>query len=67
MIDFATVLKGRRQAFDLTQRDLADLMNTSQGYVCELERGVSQPRLPTLQKWADALAFDVVLIDRLSK
>jgi len=45
----------QRTLLGLSQRDLAALMGTTQSAVCDLESGRFEPRLTTLQRWAEAL------------
>ncbi|MDE0368568.1 MAG: helix-turn-helix transcriptional regulator [bacterium] len=48
-------IRDAREAAELTQRDLATLMSTSQAAVARLEAGGTSPTLTTLNKAAAAL------------
>jgi transcriptional regulator with XRE-family HTH domain len=45
----------RRSELDLSQRDLAGLMGTSQSQIHKIESGAANPRLETLQSLSEAL------------
>jgi transcriptional regulator with XRE-family HTH domain len=49
----------RRVALGFSQRQLADLMGTSQSHISELERGEKSPTMTTLNRWARALRLRV--------
>jgi transcriptional regulator with XRE-family HTH domain len=57
-------LQRRREALGLSQRDVADQMGTSQSHVSELETGTTNPNLPTLERWAYTLGFEVRIVER---
>ena len=60
-------LRHRREALGMSQRELAAQIGTTQSAISELENGLGEPRLSTVQRWADALGFDVRdlrLVDR---
>ncbi|MGV9976589.1 helix-turn-helix domain-containing protein [Micromonospora wenchangensis] len=44
-----------RQALHMSQRRVALLMNTQQSAISDLEKGLTDPRLSTLQRYARAL------------
>ena len=50
----------RRQAVGLSQRELAELVGTTQSAIARLERGGRPPRIDTLLRIADALECDLV-------
>ena len=61
------VLRRRREALGWTQHALADLVGCQQSQISEMENGLVKPTYPTVQRWADALGFDVLdfqLVDR---
>lgn len=61
------VLRHRREALGMTQYALADLIRCQQSQISAMENGLGNPTFPTLQRWADALGFDVLdfqLVDR---
>ena len=52
----------RRQAgWGLSQRELAELVGTTQSAIARLERGGRPPRIDTLLRIADALECDLVV------
>lgn len=56
----------RREALGISQRTLAARMRTQQPAIARLERGESDPKLSTLERYAAALGFvlDVTLVAR---
>jgi DNA-binding XRE family transcriptional regulator len=56
----------RREALGISQRTLAARMHTQQPAIARLERGESDPKLSTLERYAAALGFalDVTLVAR---
>jgi len=56
-------LKGRRLALGLTQRQLADRLDTTQATVSDLETGRYRPTLRTIDRWARALDCELVLVE----
>jgi transcriptional regulator with XRE-family HTH domain len=51
----------RRQAKGMSQRELAELVGTTQSAIARLERGGRPPRIDTLLRIADALDCDLVV------
>jgi transcriptional regulator with XRE-family HTH domain len=51
----------RRQELGLSQRQLAELVGTTQSAIARLERGGRPPRIDTLLRIADALDCDLVV------
>ena len=51
----------RRQDLGLSQRELAELVGTTQSAVARLERGGRPPRIDTLLRIADALECDLLV------
>lgn len=51
----------RRQALDLSQRQLAELTGTTQSAIARLERGGRPPRIDTLLGIAEALDCQLVV------
>ena len=49
----------RRQELGLSQRQLAELVGTTQSAIARLERGGRPPRIDTLLRIADALDCDL--------
>jgi transcriptional regulator with XRE-family HTH domain len=51
----------RRAVMGLSQRQLAELVGTTQSAIARLERGGRPPRIDTLLRIADALECDLVV------
>ena len=51
----------RRQEKGLSQRELAELVGTTQSAIARLERGGRPPRIDTLLRIADALDCELVV------
>jgi predicted transcriptional regulator len=51
----------RRQEQGLSQRELAELVGTTQSAIARLERGGRPPRIDTLLRIADALECELVV------
>jgi transcriptional regulator with XRE-family HTH domain len=51
----------RRQERGLSQRELAELVGTTQSAIARLERGGRPPRIDTLLRIADALECDLAV------
>jgi transcriptional regulator with XRE-family HTH domain len=58
---FRLSMASRRIALGLSQRDLAAQLGTVQSAVSELENGKYDPRLSTLNRWADSLGMKLTL------
>lgn len=56
-----TALTRRRYDRGLTQVVVAGLSGMTQTNLARAERGVSEPRLSTLRRWADALDVDLTI------
>lgn len=52
---FGQALRAHREALDLSQEELAFRSEVHRTYISELERGIKNPSLTTLQKLAVAL------------
>lgn len=59
-----TILRARREARGLTQRQCADLAGLSQQHLSLLERGVVRPSIDTALRLAGALGTDVETLFR---
>jgi predicted transcriptional regulator len=57
----AEKVAARRQQKGLSQRELAELVGTTQSAIARLERGGRPPRIDTLLRIADALECDLVV------
>lgn len=64
-IRLAMEVRALREARGLSQRELAELVGTTQSAIARLEGGSVSPSLPTLDKIADALhaELSVSLVD----
>jgi predicted transcriptional regulator len=51
----------RRVAMNMSQRELAELVGTTQSAIARLERGGSPPRIDTLLRIAEALDCELVV------
>ena len=51
----------RRQEMGLSQRELAEIVGTTQSAIARLERGGRPPRIDTLLRIADALDCDLLV------
>lgn len=49
------VLRLFRIARDMTVKELAEKMDVSSSYICDVERGARNPSMETYQKYSDAL------------
>jgi transcriptional regulator with XRE-family HTH domain len=61
------VLSSLRQNLRITQRKVASLMGTTQSAVSDMEKGLTDPRLSTLQRHARAIGcrIDVEVVEEL--
>lgn len=57
----AAEVTARRQEWNLSQRQLADLCGTTQSAIARLERGRRPPRIDTLLRLAHALDCELVV------
>ncbi len=57
----AEKVAARRQQKGLSQRELAELVGTTQSAIARMERGGRPPRIDTLLRIADALECDLVV------
>jgi transcriptional regulator with XRE-family HTH domain len=57
----ADKVAARRQEKGLSQRELAEIVGTTQSAIARLERGGRPPRIDTLLRIADALDCDLVV------
>jgi ribosome-binding protein aMBF1 (putative translation factor) len=53
--EIAKQVSERRVAWDLSQKELAELCGTTQSAIARIERGQRPPRIDTLQRVANAL------------
>jgi predicted transcriptional regulator len=55
---FGRVLRELRQRAGLSQRELAEMIGTTQSAIARMEAGVAAPKFCTLEKLAEALNRD---------
>ena len=60
-MDIGTVIKERRALLAISQQDLSDYSGVGISTVKDLERGVGNPSLQTLQKILDVVGMEMVL------
>ena len=60
-MDIGTVIKERRALLGILQQDLSDYSGVGISTVKDLERGVGNPSLQTLQKILDVVGMEMVL------
>ena len=54
-------ISARREAWGLSQRELAELCSTTQSAIARIERGRRPPRIDTLRRIARALDCELVV------
>lgn len=53
-------LRKIRRDLEMSQDNIAAIMGKEfHGYISQLERGLKEPRLSTLQSWANALGHEI--------
>lgn len=61
-------IKKARKKANITQEKLAELMDVSVGYISQIERGVTKPKLTTIDNICNFIGCDLVyLIAGISK
>ena len=60
-MDIGTAIKERRALLGISQQDLSDYSGIGISTVKDLERGVGNPSLQTLQKILDVVGMEMVL------
>ena len=60
-MDIGLVIKERRSLLGISQQDLSDYSGIGISTVKDLERGVGNPMLHTLQKLLDVVGMEMVL------
>lgn len=58
-VPFAVMIKERRAYLGMTMREACDKIGCSAGYICELEKGTSEPSLIMGYKIARAYNLDL--------
>jgi transcriptional regulator with XRE-family HTH domain len=61
---FAAFCREARTALDITQRELAEAVGVSRGYVAMLEGGRANPSLALVERFGEALGVDFHLVGR---
>lgn len=61
---FLTAIRDLRRSRNMTQRELAYLLGTTQGYVSKAESGRINPETATLHAFAAALDSEIVFVPR---
>ena len=61
LMDIGLVIKERRSLLGISQQDLSDYSGIGISTVKDLERGVGNPTLHTLQKILDVVGMEMVL------
>lgn len=60
-MNVSTILKERRAALNISQQDLSEMSGVSLATIKDLERGLSNPSLKTLERIATVLGLEVSL------
>ena len=60
-MDIGSIIKERRALLEISQQDLADYSGIGISTIKDLERGVGNPSLHTLQKILDVVGIEMVL------
>ena len=61
MSDIIKQLRKIRREREIGQQDLSMTAGLCQNHISQLETGRRKPTLPTLNQWANALGYEVVL------
>ena len=60
-MDISTILKERRAALNISQQDLSEMAGVSLATIKDLERGLGNPSLKTLERIATVLGLELTL------
>lgn len=60
-MNVSTILKERRAALNISQQDLSEMSGVSLATIKDLERGLGNPSLKTLESIATVLGLEVSL------
>ena len=60
-MNVSTILKERRAALNISQQDLSEMSGVSLATIKDLERGLGNPSLKTLERIATVLGLEVNL------
>jgi transcriptional regulator with XRE-family HTH domain len=61
---FHLTLKAERERRGWSQRQLAEMADTSQSHICDLEGGAHSVTLGVLRRWAACFDWQVALIEK---
>lgn len=61
-MDIPTILKERRATLNVSQQELSEMAGVSLATIKDLERGVGNPSLKTLERIAVVLGLELTLI-----
>ena len=59
--DFGQLVRGLRVQAELSQKDLADRVGTTQSAIARMENGSAEPKIATLERLAEALNTELTL------
>jgi transcriptional regulator with XRE-family HTH domain len=66
--DIRRQLRKIRRDQELSQDAVSAMAGMPQrGHISQLERGVRIPRFDTMTKWADALGYEIALVEKVKK
>ena len=60
-MDISTILKGRRATLNISQQELSEMAGVSLATIKDLERGLGNPSLKTLERIAVVLGLELTL------
>ena len=60
-MNVSTILKERRAALNISQQDLSEMSGVSLATIKDLERGIGNPSLKTLERIATVLGLELSL------
>ena len=60
-MDVSAILKERRAALNISQQDLSEMAGVSLATIKDLERGMGNPSLKTLERIATVLGLELTL------
>lgn len=61
VMDISTILKERRATLNISQQELSEMAGVSVATIKDLERGVGNPSLKTLERIAMVLGLELTL------
>ena len=60
-MDISTILKGRRATLNISQQELSEMAGVSLATIKDLERGLGNPSLKTVERIAVVLGLEIQL------